>query len=197
MAAPITLCQSEASAFQRLHEGCFRIGSSPTLLQHGFEVARIVSRALGLMPFSQCEIPWVGFPAVHQAARHLPVIFQIQIAREIAQLHFEEREVFGGHRVRIDAAPDSVGVAAAFLFMKNDSARLPCKPVSFLDAGNSVLKRRDLYALMGRREVQGKLFPAAALRSFEDHGGSPGLHAQGAQGCLRGIGDALRCLPQS
>ncbi len=52
-------------------------------------------------------------------------MFEVEVAREADELPFEEGHRPRCHGGRVDAAPDGMGMAAAFLLMKDDGARLP------------------------------------------------------------------------
>jgi len=88
------------------------------------DVAGIATHALRLLRFLKSEVARVGLAAVHQSVRHLPAVLEIELLRDIAELEFEVGEVLRRHRLRIDPAPDGVGVPAAFLLMKDDDTRL-------------------------------------------------------------------------
>ncbi len=78
---------------------CYRIRPS---LHHGFEIAGMMAHALGLLQFGQGEIARVSIFAVHQPARHLPVIFQVKLAGDVPQLELEMGEVPRRHGFGVD-----------------------------------------------------------------------------------------------
>jgi len=103
------------------------------------------------MPFGQREVAGISLAAVHQATRHLPAVFQIQLTREIAELHLKEGKILGRHGVGINSAPYRVGVPAPFLLVEDDNARLVGKAVLFFDPRDSALKDINGNALLRRR----------------------------------------------
>lgn len=117
----------------------------------------MVPGALGLMPFGERKIARVGLAAVHKAARHLPAVLDVQLAREIAQLHLEERQIFRRHRIGVDPAPDGMSVPAPFLFMKDDHAGMACKAGPLFNPGDGAFEGFDVNAfLRWRIERYGK-----------------------------------------
>ena len=97
--------------------------------------------AFGLLPFGQGEVRRIALAGILKPARHLPAMFEIEIARNAHQLFLEEGELARRHRLRIDARPHAMRMAAAFLFVEDDRARLILQPEPLFDSLDRVARR--------------------------------------------------------
>ena len=166
MAAPVAPGQHEAALAQGRGKALAVIRGPPAPLQHRFHIARIPAHTLCLLPFLQREIARVPVADVLEAGGHLPTMFAVEFAGNIAELELVMREVFRRHGLGIDPRPDRMGVPAAFFFMEQDDPGMALKAVAGLNALHRILKSLDRNALMlWRVERDGKQELAAA-RAF-------------------------------
>ena len=187
--AAITLGEKQAFVFEAARKGARAIGLLPRCLDGMTQFARIGAFALGLLPFGEREVERIALAHLFDAARHLPALFEIEFARNPHQLRFEERELFRGHGVGVDARPHAVGMPAAFLFMEDERARLAFEAEAFFDAVDGFAESIDGDVCLRRwRQAQREEILAAARafggrfrfpeRALEVVGGEPAQFVQ-------------------
>src|SRR5690606_23873968 len=95
-------------------------------------------------------------------------MLKVEFARNTHELLLEKAHLLGGHRIRIDAGPHRMSMAATFFFMKDNGARLAFESEVFFDAAYGFFKIIDRYARVSRRAERQREKILATLRAFAD-----------------------------
>ena len=74
----------------------------PAPLKQSFEGLGVLLRLLGLFPFAACEVQRIALLACHQATRHRPAVFPVQLAGNVLQFALEVRQIDRFHVLGID-----------------------------------------------------------------------------------------------
>ena len=84
-------------------------------------------------------------------------MLQIQITGDVLEFSFGMGEMNGFHLFRINTGPDSMSMPAAFLFMKDDGARLAAQIKAFFNLADGFFEMLGLNLFIGRRvKAQGE-----------------------------------------
>lgn len=112
------------------------------ILQRRFDLSRILAVAPRLLPFGMSKVAQIPFLRAHQAARHLPAMFNEKLAGNLSQFKLGKGDVDGLHLLTINPAPLGVTVPAPVLFMEDDGAGLIHKAMALGTPGSKSANRQ-------------------------------------------------------
>ena len=105
-------------------------------MKHALKLAGVLLCPLGLLPLGKAVVARIPLFRVHEAARHLPTMLDIEVPAQRLQLGPVVGHLHRAHSIGIDPAPYRMGMAAnlpihAAFFVENDGARLTGEAEAF------------------------------------------------------------------